>query len=69
MSDWTTEILPVLEAAYRASQRSPMVPQVEAPMVNEELGREKGDPRTDRVLHQLVQTGYLNVILDSVGGG
>lgn len=65
MSEWADEILPVLEASYRAAQRSPMVPQVEPSAVNEELGRENGDPRTERALHQLAQTGYLKVILDT----
>lgn len=41
-----------------------MVPQVEPSAVNEELGRENCDPRTERALYQLAQTGYLNVILD-----
>lgn len=51
MSHWEHEAKPVLEAVARADPTHSSI--------NAQLGREDGDPRTDRALSALVETGYI----------
>ena len=65
--DWETEVLPVLQAFYTASGSADADLGVSDNTVNEVLGREPGDARTDRVLSMLVTTGYLDTKARSMG--
>jgi hypothetical protein len=64
---WETEVLPVLEAFYTASGSADADLGVSDNAVNEVLGREPGDARTDRVVTMLVSTGYLDTTVRSMG--
>jgi hypothetical protein len=63
--DWETDVLPVLEAFYTASGSADADLGVSDNAVNEVLGREPRDARTDRVLTMLVSTGYLDTTIRS----
>lgn len=63
--EWSTDVLPVLQAVYAAyPQRAPGA-GVSPNQVNAQLGRAPDDWVTDLVLHELVQTGYLRATLNS----
>jgi hypothetical protein len=57
--DWATEALPVLEAVSAASGSADADLGVSHKTINEVLGRQADDPRTDRVVTMLVQGDYL----------
>ena len=54
-----TEALPVLEAVYAASGSADADLGVSHKTINEVLGRQSGDPQTDRLVTMLVQGDYL----------
>jgi hypothetical protein len=57
--DWETEALPVLEAVCAASGSADVDLGVSHKTINENLGRQPNDPRTDRIVTMLVQGDYL----------
>jgi hypothetical protein len=65
--DWETDVLPVLQAFCTASESADTHLGVGDNTVNEVLGREAGDVRTDRVLTMLVRSGYLEVTVQGMG--
>ena len=60
MVEWQDDVLPVLEAVWRTTKSKvgydPTVSQRE---INDRLGREPDDRRTDRALYELARTGYV----------
>ena len=64
--DWNTDVRPVLEALYAVqSTLTPTAYGVSQEQINQHLGRAADDPRTDRVLADLHQAGYLTDVLES----
>jgi hypothetical protein len=63
--DWPGNIFPVLEAAKRVYERDRSGLGALTADVNTELGRLADDVDVDRAIFELVQTGYLEVTLDS----
>jgi hypothetical protein len=65
--DWETEVLPVLKAVYAASGSADPRLGVSQKTINEALGRQPDDPRTDRILTMLIGGGYLETTVEAMG--
>jgi DNA-binding PadR family transcriptional regulator len=63
---WENDLLPVLEAVYRAATKGNPF-GVEQKQVIAELGRPDDDPRTDRLLYELERTGYIEATMATDG--
>ena len=62
VTDWETEALPVLAAAYRVTTRGPESRCVTQDDLNAELDREPDDLQTWRTTSELVDDGWLDVV-------
>lgn len=63
--DWNADVRPVVEALYAVlSNLDPASYGVSQEQLNERLGRPASDLRTDRVLAELAQAGYLADVLE-----
>lgn len=58
-ADWSEEMRPVLQAAYRAYSAAPHPSGITQNAINEQLGRDANDDRTDRALGELAAFGYV----------
>jgi hypothetical protein len=65
--DWETEALPVLQAVYTASASADADLGVSDDTVNEVLGRERGEARTERILTMLIRGDYLDTTMQTMG--
>jgi hypothetical protein len=65
--DWKTEGLPVLQAVSTASESADVDLGVSAKTINELLGRQPDDPRTDRILTMLVRGDYVGQTIRAMG--
>jgi len=63
--DWNDVVLPVLRAVYAAYPNAQPELGVDQRMINAQLGREADDEETSRVLEELVQSGYLDMTMDT----
>lgn len=64
---WKEDVRPVLGAVYAATSATGSAFGVDQAAVNEELGRDPKDATTDRVLHELERSGYLEASVSATG--
>src|SRR5581483_8563321 len=63
MSDWSDEVLPILQSIYQAGRTNPMG-HVDTRVMLAAIGREADDPDAARVIRELADAGYIEIVAD-----